>query len=275
MPKPSRAERARAQTMVLAYIHPGQVSSYFLESMLTTHFADRYAEDVGDRPRRIVNVMQEWSSANVSAARNIVTARFLDSDAGEWLLWVDADMQWTPDAVDLLMAAADPTDRPIVGGLCFGNATDGLFPTIYHFAQIDGRLTTIRVREYPRGEVVQVAATGAAFLLIHRSVLEAMRDRGFNAAFPWFQETELDGNPVGEDLTFCLRAGILGYPVHVHTGARIGHHKSHLLTEDLFLSQQPKAPPTAAVDAELARVEGRPVGRSESPVEPAPRRRSK
>lgn len=31
----------------------------------------------------------------------------------------------------------------------------------------------------------------------------------------------------------------------------------------------------AEVDAEIARVEGRPVGRSESPVEPAPRRRSK
>ena len=31
----------------------------------------------------------------------------------------------------------------------------------------------------------------------------------------------------------------------------------------------------AAVDAELARVEGRPVGRSETPVEPAPKARNR
>ena len=226
--------------VVIAYIHPGQVSAYFLESMLTTLLADVGASDAGERQRRIVNVMQEWSSANVSASRNTVTQRFLVGGVGDWLLWVDADMHWTPDAVEALMAAADPQERPIVGGLCFGMATDGLFPTIYHFTRIEGRVTTIRVREYPRDEVIPVAATGAAFLLIHRRVLQAMRDARFNETFPWFQETELDGNPVGEDLTFCIRAAGLGFPVHVHTGCRIGHHKSHLLTEELFLAGRPQ-----------------------------------
>lgn len=225
--------------VVIAYIHPGQVSAYFLESLLTTFLVDVSAP----RPRRIVNVMQDWSSANVSASRNLVTQRFLDQPHGDWLLWVDADMQWTPDALDALMAAADPDTHPILGGLCFGMATDGLFPTIYQFARIDGRVTTVRVREYPRDEVVAVAATGAAFLLIHRSVLVAMHDAQFNTTFPWFQETELDGNPVGEDITFCIRAGILGIPVHVHTGVRIGHHKSALLTEDEFLGQLPAGLP--------------------------------
>ena len=37
--------------------------------------------------------------------------------------------------------------------------------------------------------------------------------------------------------TFCLLAGQLGYPIHVDTRAKIGHHKSALLTEDRFLQQ--------------------------------------
>ena len=223
--------------VVLAYIHPGETSAYFTESILATVLTDFGAAAAGVRARRVVNILQEWSSANVSGSRNTVTARFLDGP-GEWLLWVDADMRWEPGAIDALLDVADPESRPIVGGLCFGMAPGGMFPTIYQWAEIDGGLTTVRMPDYEPDALVQVAATGAAFLLIHRSALEKIRDRAFSAAFPWFQETELRGNPVGEDLTFCIRAGLCGLPVYVHTGVKIGHHKSHLLTAELFQSQK-------------------------------------
>ncbi len=203
-----RAQPARPAFggVVVAYIHPGQTSAYFTESMLTTSF-------VGWDRGWLVNVMQEWSSANVSAARNTVTQRFLDQPHGEWLLWVDSDMHWTPDAVETLLEVADADERPIVGGLCFGMSQDMPWPTIYQWTRLeDGSLMTVRVGNYPRDTLVQVAATGAAFLLIHRRTLEAIKAREFNRTFPWFQETEHHGNPVGEDLTFCIRAGILTSP---------------------------------------------------------------
>lgn len=235
-----RAREAARKTVAIAYIHPGSVSSYFTESMLATLFWDVGQDKLGTRPRRIANVYQEWSSANVAASRNTVTQRFLDRNDADWLLWIDSDMQWSPTAVDMLLDVADPAERPIVGGLCFGMSQDGLFPTIYQFADIDGTLTTIRIREYERDALVRCAATGAAFLLIHRGVLQAMADKCFNAAFPFFQETQHGDQPVGEDITFCIRAGLLGYPVFVHTGVRVGHHKSQVLTEELFLTQQPQ-----------------------------------
>ena len=73
--------------------------------------------------------------------------------------------------------------------------------------------------------------------MIHRDVIQAIAAKEFNPTFPWFQETEAYGQPVGEDLTFCLRALACGYPVHVDTRIKVGHHKSYLLTEDLFNSQ--------------------------------------
>jgi GT2 family glycosyltransferase len=159
------------------------------------------------------------------------------------LLWIDADMQWEPSAIDLLLEAADPKDRPIVGGLAFGMALDGMYPTIYQWAEIDGKLTTIRVRDYPTDSVIPVAATGAAFLLIHRRALQQMAAKNFDPAFPFFAESAGNGKPVGEDITFCVRAGICGLPVAVHTGARIGHHKSALLTEEQFFKQLPAGLP--------------------------------
>ena len=85
---------------------------------------------------------------------------------------------------------------------------------------------------------MQCVATGAAFLLIHRSALETMRDRQFNVTFPWFQETELAGQPVGEDITFCLRAGQLQLPVFVDTSIQVGHHKSIVLDAEMFQAQK-------------------------------------
>lgn len=234
--------------IVIAYIHAAEVSPYFTTSIIATRLADVAAEDLGKRKRRIVNIMEEWSSANVSSARNSVTNKFLDArtadgkTVGDWLLWIDADMQWEPADLEAIMETADPEKRPIVGGLCFGMVNEELVPTIYQFARLeDGELTTYRVGYYERDSIIQCAATGAAFILIHRRVLEAMRAAKFNEAFPYFQEMQMGHRPVGEDITFCLRAGQLGFPIYVDTRAKIGHHKSALLTEEMYLRQP--APP--------------------------------
>ncbi len=222
---------AATDRVVLAYIHPGETSAYFTQSLVNLLMFDQATS------RRVVGCLNEWSSANVSASRNSLTARFLDEYDADWLLWIDADMAFEHTALEGLLASADATDRPIVGGLCFGASFGRLFPTIYQFVETENGLTTIRVEEYPDG-LVQCAATGAAFILVHRTVLEQMRERRFNASFPWFQETELGGQPAGEDLTFCIRAGILGHPVFVDTRVRIGHHKSTVLDHNTFQAQR-------------------------------------
>ena len=230
--RPKKPAPAPKQTVVVAHLHPGQVSAYFMHSLVGVLLYDRKG------PQRIVGLLQEWSSANVSASRNNLTAKFLDGD-GDWLLWIDSDMSFQPDALEDLLASADAVERPIVGGLCFGSKNGSLFPTVYRWGQTEaGDLVTWTDGDYPRDALVQVGATGAAFVLIHRTALETIRDRPFSAVFPWYQEMEMNGRPAGEDLTFCFRAGICQLPVFVNTAVKVGHHKSHLLTEDLFLDQQ-------------------------------------
>lgn len=220
-------------TFVLANIHPGMVSSYFYISLVGVLLFDQRN---GQRCRGVIN---EWSSANVSSSRNLLVSRFLEGYDADWLIFIDSDMQFEPDAVAALLKNGDPEKSPIIGGLCFGGTQGELWPTIYGLTILDtGHPTTVRMVDYPQNAMVQVAATGAAFLAIHRSALLTIRERGFNKAFPWFQETEIADAPAGEDLTFCLRAGLSDLPVWVDTGVRIGHHKSILYTEDLYQSQQ-------------------------------------
>lgn len=216
---------------VIAYIHPGQTSAYFTHSLVGLVTYDRV------NGQHVVNVIQEWSSANVSAARNNVVRTFLDGPYADWLLFIDSDMAFAPEALDAILENADPVKAPIIGGLCFGD--DGqLFPTMWDLHDSDAGWITVRRSDYPDNAMVAVAATGAAFLLIHRDVLKKFEAHGFDKAFPWFQETQVAGQPCGEDITFCLRALQLGIQVWVNTGIHVGHHKSRLLTHEMFQAQR-------------------------------------
>jgi hypothetical protein len=236
--RPSAAPVARPggrwrHSVVLTYVHPTELSAYFMKSCDDLRTYDlRHGQHLAGRQSQV-------SSANISNARNNLTRQFLDETDAAWMWMVDADMVFPPETLELLLENADPVKAPIVGGLCFGIADGLLFPTLYDLRPKDGGGHQMwRYDVWPENAMFQVAATGAACLLIHRSVLEAVRARGFNQTYPWWQETELGGYPCGEDMTFCLRAGMLGFPIHVDTGVPIGHHKSMVLDADMYRRQR-------------------------------------
>lgn len=231
--KPPAPPRGQGK-VILGYVHPGMVHAEFMRSVVNLMAYDwQHSKRLFDGG----GLIEYQAGANLSGPRNILTRMFLELPA-EWLLMVDADMAFEPWALDHLVDKADPVERPIVGGLCFGLEADGSHsPTLFDiFADPDGKPEVGRYREWPVGELMKVAGTGTAFLLIHRSVFERFDNAelpegatAFNKAFPYFQETEYFGKPIGEDLTFCFRAGFLGIPVYVDTSCHIGHVKTRVL----------------------------------------------
>ena len=103
---------------------------------------------------------------------------------------------------------------------------------MYELTQKDtGALAFSRLTSWPEDTCVQVSATGAACLLMHRDALETVRKDARDPAAPWFRETAI-GAPLslmGEDMTFCLRATAAGIPIYVHTGVQAGHIKPVML----------------------------------------------
>lgn len=222
----------------LAYLHGGTVSHSFHASLVGTLASRSTALSNGGGA-----ITMSSGSGDLAWHRNRVVQVFLERGDAEWLWFVDTDMGWAPDAVDRLLAAADPEQRPVVGALCFSSravASDGLggerrrpVPTI--FAICENRAGTkgfVAVDQYPRDSVIQVGATGTGFLLIHRSVLEKVEaEHGPE----WFTHARFPGGQwLGEDLAFMAKLGILGVPVHVHTGVKTSHHKSTWISEEDF-----------------------------------------
>jgi len=246
----------------IAYLHNEHVSHSWHESMRGML---EYDLDHGRRiARKPLNL--RCGSGILAHIRNYAARLFLDKTDHEWLLFIDTDMGWAANAVHrLLDEAADPVTRPVVGALCFAAmeaAYDGMggwrrtiVPTMYKIGKTgdDDRPSFCYFGDYEDNKVTEVAGTGAAFLLIHRSALEKVRADVGNHWFDMLYDHQDD--IVGEDIAFCgrlLKAGIV--PV-VHTGVKTTHHKEVWLSELDYVMQeavtlQPYPDLTVAIDIE-------------------------
>lgn len=231
-------------TVALGYCHGIEVGAGFANSL-----ASLLIHELTGPQERLRQFLPTYAGVNVSNGRNDIVRAFLAGRC-EWLWMLDVDMTFRRDILDQLMAAADPERVPVLGGLAFGVNDGVLFPTLYGVMPHPdtGQPGTVRFDTYPANTVFPVIATGAACLLIHRSALVKVRDAGMNRTFPWFQETEFNGAPCGEDMTFCFRLAKLGIPLHVHTGAEVGHQKAYILTQQMYRDQRAAAGLQADID---------------------------
>jgi GT2 family glycosyltransferase len=160
--------------------------------------------------------------------------QFLETKS-DWLLMMDSDEQLTVEAFDKLIEAAHDTERPVVAGLVFASFETGYpypqpVPTIFQDAP-EGFLP---LNKYDKDSVFQVDAAGTGCLLIHRSVLEAIKadaDPHQGQDWCWFWDGPINGEWIGEDLQFCRRVRSLGFPIYAHTGAILPHSKSYWLDD--------------------------------------------
>jgi len=237
--------------VALAYVHSERVSYSWHHSII-----ELMGYDFANQARIVRGgfVSIHCGTDGLVDARNKAVSTFLADRQAEWLFWVDTDMGFAPDTLERLLVAADPQHRPIVGALAFSqrqNESDNwggwrctATPTIFDWEEVDGK-TGFSVRwDYARNTVTRVAGTGSACILIHRTVLEKIAAEHGPTWYNRIPNPSLKAM-TSEDLSFCMRAGALGFPLHVHTGVQATHHKPVWLAEDDYLRQR-------AVNAELA-----------------------
>jgi GT2 family glycosyltransferase len=205
-----------------------------------------YDSATNERVMRGGFIATRFGADGLGEARNKTVRTFLEEDKADWLWWVDTDMGFSPDTVDRLVEAADPQERPVVGALCFFNREDKsddlggyrhtVVPTVYDWAHVDGQYGWQVRWDYATNTLTQVGATGAACVLVHRSVFEKIEAEHGQV---WYDRVPnvTTGQLIGEDMSFCLRAGALGIPVFVHTGVPTTHFKHLWLGEEDYWTQ--------------------------------------
>ena len=234
---------AETEAVVVAYVHSNNITYSWHHSMI-----ELIGWDLANHGRVVRGgyLAMRYGTDGIVTARNKAVKDFLSEKRADWLFWIDTDQGFAPDTVDRLLEVADPVDRPIVGGLCFAQTEqteDGMggfrctaTPTVYDWVDTGEQMGFAVRWQYPLDTVTRVGATGSACILIHRSVFERMQDR---YGLAWYDRVPntTTGQILGEDMAFCLRAGTMDIPVHVHTGVKTTHLKQFWLSEEDYWRQ--------------------------------------
>lgn len=202
-------------------------------------FANDLFRLAASRPERFTDVLNVQDNL-IARGRNEVVAWFLTTSA-DWLLFLDGDQRFTPEAYDALVEVADAEERPVLTGLYFGiRRLDGLLyplPLPNIFSRDPSKPNFFEhIVHYPPNAVIRVDACGAGLLLAHRSVFEkisAINEPEFQKV--WFKDHPLpNGDWLSEDIYFCDRAASAGVPIYCHTGVVSPHVKSYIVDDIHF-----------------------------------------
>jgi GT2 family glycosyltransferase len=182
-------------------------------------------------------------SGLLSKLRNRVVKAFLDNTTSDWLLLIDTDEQLTVQVFDLLINTAHDKERPVISGLVFAafNADQNLYPQPVPAIFQDAPEGFLPLNKYDRNAIFEIDACGTGCLLIHRSVLEKMRemaDPHQGTDWCWFWDGPLNGIWISEDLLFSRRVRQLGFPIYVNTAAILPHQKTYWLDEKHHIDWQ-------------------------------------
>jgi len=241
------AKSQRATTdhpVTVAWIHPGEIANSFAFSTMRM-----LVYEIGTTQTCPSLLCERVGAGQIVRARNDVVKDFLQRNS-EYLLFIDSDMGYPPEALQSLLQTARTYDLAVTGALCFAHRrshpTDDAtqaerceqVPTLYKWIETEDTAGFQTVVDYPRNTVCTVDGTGAAFLLISRKILEKIAEEFGETWFDQIQHPKRK-DPFGEDLSFCIRVAAAGGQIAVDTAVKTAHDKGGIfLTEEMWDVQQ-------------------------------------
>jgi hypothetical protein len=184
-----------------------------------------------------------FGNAYIDKARSIMASRVLD-DGYEEIMWIDQDMTFNPDSIEVLrshglpiIGAVYPT-KSRKGGLC-GCLLKGC-----------GKLTF-----GPKGGLAEIRWAATGFLYTKREVYDKIgetfdfpicdNEDGDGQFFPYFfpmiYRNGAVHNYLGEDYSFCERARQCGYKIYADTTIRLGHIGKYRYSWEDIAGDRPRA----------------------------------
>jgi hypothetical protein len=174
----------------------------------------------------------------IARQRETVINYWYDQNKSDWLLWVDSDVVISPEGFMKLWNHKDKDERPMVTGVYFttDNPEEPLMipmPTVFNFVtKEDGSFGLARVHPLPKDKLIKVDAAGMGYVLMHRSIVDRIRESLPDAQF--FMEMGRGTQFIGEDIYFfaiCEKAGI---PLYCDTSVTAPHMKRFSFDEHYY-----------------------------------------
>lgn len=171
-------------------------------------------------------------SSLVYDARNTLAKQAV-TEGFDRVLWLDSDMDFSPDILRLLSKDMDE-GRELVSGLYFKRKAP-VKPVIYkevgyYHNKADDSVTPIAVsyEDYPKDTIFPIAGCGFGGVLVSVDLIKRVGEK-FGLPF----------SPIlgfGEDLSFCKRVSELGVEMFCDSRVKMGHVGLGTITEETYFS---------------------------------------
>lgn len=159
-------------------------------------------------------VIASISDSHPGRGRNRAAANFLASGC-DYMLFIDSDIIFTPQHIEMLMESAEPI---LAGIYCL------------KCEEVKPCLQTLPGHQpLATGGIIEVARTGTGFLRIHKSVFEKLKETTLEYVnhgrpeWDFFASGVVDKEWLSEDWYFCDLARKAGFKVMVDTRIQLGH----------------------------------------------------
>lgn len=228
------------EKLVIGIVHPDRVDGYFFHSMMSL-----LTDQINSKHPLFDDVVCVISGPALQLGRGSVATTFMEHTDGDVLLMIDADMRFTIETIYQMwqqfkaLPKLNGDKAKVLGGLAFmlrgpKITLANMQPTIWANAP-DGSRRYVGQYDYLQDTLLKVAATGAACLMVHREVFQAVGDRYGHGR--WFYHEHLDdGDELGEDLSFCRKVTDCGYGIYLHTALKFGHMKTVEIGEAEYIA---------------------------------------
>jgi hypothetical protein len=218
------------ETVAIGWCDNGLVDGKFTEGLMN-------AVITGGANKMPISSSIRVQGNQIGRQRQVLFDYWADKLKTDWLLWVDSDIVLTADVMQKLWATADKHHRPVVSGVYFiskesESALMKPYPVLFNDIS---EFQIQYVHPLPDNEVIQCDSAGFGLVLMHRSIVTAMRSA--HPGQSMFTETAASSNDdqfIGEDIVFFRKMKQAGVPLHAHTGARVKHMKRFSLDYDYY-----------------------------------------
>ncbi len=206
------------ETVTVGWCDNGTTDASFTEGLIFTLIACQ-ANNIP------VKSATRVSGNQIAKQRQSLFDRWADEIKTDWLLWVDSDIVITYESLLKILDAADKDTRKIVSGVYFislereGTLMKPL-ACVYNFTKDMSKIEHI---DLPTNEIIKADASGFGFVLMHKSVIDPLRDITGDSFI--FAELNSRKDFVGEDIAFFMNAKKAGIQLYVHTGILLDHIK--------------------------------------------------
>ena len=153
-------------------------------------------------------------------------------DGFDYILWVDSDMVFEPDALQTLYADMQETGADIVAGL-YVSRKPPIHPVIYSKCRMDkdddgqDAIVVRKFLDYPQNAVFPVEAMGFGLCMMTTELCKKLLEEEGPPFIP------IPG--LGEDLSFCVRANDHGAKMFCDSRIKCRHIGTYEYGEDDFL----------------------------------------